>query len=224
MVVLSTLAGGYFTFFILATSWRAHSNYSSNVQSILSKIILPNCIWRPGEANATVRKAALLCLERLLNALSKQKAIEETGLSAGTDYNSDFDCCKMCHNVVAAIKGAINDDWAPGNREMACYVTSALLDCKQTNYFSNVDLTSFIDELSPELFKRLDDAEDDVRVAACNTISKMCSALPQAYRNNTKSIALAVKSLSVHANDSNLAVSEAAANALKSVAESNALV
>jgi hypothetical protein len=121
-------------------------------------ILLPAMAWSTGATSGKIRKAAIICFNRLLD----EKLIEPEKM-----YNS-FD------DIINRLKGVMDDDW---NNDL--------------RFASTITLRKFLlylkDEMHKddhfkyyaEMLKRLDDAQDQIRIECCKTLEVFFDILPE---------------------------------------------
>lgn len=111
-------------------------------------IILPTMQWSVGKPNVQIRKASIVCCIKLL----EQKLIEPEKL-----YPS-------FKNLVNTLKNCLDDDWQNDIRFASVVLCRHLLTylCPTSQF----DREDYI-HIYPELLKRLDDAQDGIRIETC---------------------------------------------------------
>jgi hypothetical protein len=104
---------------------------------ILKMILIPSIVWRAGNPNIKIRKAAIICLKKMID----NKLISPSRLR-----NSFKD-------VINVLKNCIDDDWASDLR-----FASVILIKRMIEYLAHVFEDEDYKEIYPELLKRLDDS------------------------------------------------------------------
>ena len=104
---------------------------------ILKLILIPSTVWKVGKPNIKIRKAAVICMMRLLD----HKLISEEKL-----YNSYKD-------IIKVIKNCIDDDWANDLRFASIILIKRLIE-----YLNELFDDEDYKDIYPELLKRLDDS------------------------------------------------------------------
>ena len=160
-------------------------------------LLIPNCAWRPGNANSKLRKAALVCLHSALQG----------GLIVGGE------ALEILITGLAILRSCLDDSWVPDNRFIGLEVVRMLLEiCNSPSLESNM-----FRDIYPELLKRLDDSQDVIRISACKALGcllvKVSSPLERQWLGKG-SMQYIAKGMLVHLDDSNEAVSGAVAEAL----------
>lgn len=100
-------------------------------------ILIPSTVWKVGKPNVKIRKAAVICMIRLLEF----KLIDKEKLYASFK------------DIMAVLKNCIDDDWANDLR-----FTSVVLIKKMIEYLHEIFDDEDYKEMYPELLKRLDDS------------------------------------------------------------------
>ncbi|XJO70408.1 hypothetical protein BDV3_000086 [Batrachochytrium dendrobatidis] len=217
------------------SSGRALSNDS---ETLLRGIIIPNSIWHTGRNSALLRMHAmsllLILLEPRLNSVQADEQ-ECVGFLNVSLLNTTLE-----RDLLPILISNIEDD------EIATRITS--LKVLSTLLDSDIDWNgSTLKKLYPELLKRLDDAQDKIRVqcaniwpvyfnSVCRWLAKMASSYPIDTTNKLTSIPGAdggvveialdtvhwqtmIKGLTIHLDDTNPDIQDAILNALKAGAQ-----
>ncbi|CAI5745306.1 unnamed protein product [Peronospora destructor] len=127
--------------------------------ALLQKAIIPNIVWRGGRMTAIIRKAAVACAYTCLSqGIADQSCLFETA-----------------PQMLPVLKASINDSDAK-TRQLVClalqYLFVALPVCLGEEP---------VHQLYSEILKRLDDSNDIVRKAACQTFSAFLKAAPKEH-------------------------------------------
>jgi len=123
---------------------------------MFAALLVPNLVWRSGRAAEHVRHAAMSCLAKLLPLAALTPAQLEGALE----------------ETVPIIYTATDDDNVE-TRRAGCAVLEAMLLKLGAPRLESERAR----KLYPELLKRLDDASDDVRHAACGPIRALFGAM-----------------------------------------------
>ncbi|KAF1335701.1 hypothetical protein FI667_g1163, partial [Globisporangium splendens] len=154
--------------------------------------IIPNIVWQGGRVAATIRKVAVACAYTLLRqGLADQACLFETA-----------------PKMLPVLKSSMDDSDAK-TRQLVClalqYLFVALPGCLGEEP---------VHRLYAEILKRLDDSNDTVRKAACQTFSTFLRAAPKEHFKGTI-IDYTLDCLFVHLDDSDPSIQEAVFNVIK---------
>ena len=146
-----------------SADWQCGKYIGAASSDIVRRCILPNLVWRVGRVEATVRKVALAVCFGLLKA-------------GGALPQSLFDVAGellplICSNL---------DDHETSPRLMACMSIAVILE-RLKGAFGDQALS----EMYPKLLKRLDDSNDQVRVAVCSTLEIFFQCAHKSCYNST---------------------------------------
>lgn len=114
---------------------------------ILKMILIPSTVWKVGKPNIKIRKAAVICMLRLLEF----KLIDQEKL-----YSAFKD-------IMTVLKNCIDDDWANDLR-----FTAVVLIKRMMEYMKQILIDEDYKDIYPELLKRLDDSQDSIRIETAN--------------------------------------------------------
>ncbi|KAG7393600.1 HEAT repeat-containing protein 2 [Phytophthora pseudosyringae] len=161
--------------------------------SLLQKAIIPNIVWRGGRVAATIRKVAVACAYTLLRqGIADQPCLFETAPQV----------------MLPVLKSSMDDSDAK-TRQLVClalqYLFVALPGCLGEEP---------VHQLYAEILKRLDDSNDTVRKAACQTFTTFLKAAPKEHFRGTI-IDYTLDCLFVHLDDSEPDIQEAVFEVLK---------
>lgn len=176
-----------------AASWGSLDDALREVTPALVRdVLVPNCVWRVGMVAATIRKVSLACIYTLFRRrLMSQEAAMLT-LEA----------------MLPVLKSCLGDDDF-ATRHASCLVAGsafALLPGALND--------EQVRELYPELVKRLDDSNDNVRIAVCDAYQAFARSAPvSAFRGAP--FEYTVDCLIVHLDDPAREIQSAALEALK---------
>lgn len=148
--------------------------------ALLEGILIPNCIWKPGQSNNKIRKGGMVCIHALL----KQHLVSPAALNAAFS------------DLLPILKSCLDDSWSPDNRMIACLVLSCLLGDLQAEISSEQ-----LREVYPEMLKRLDDSNDKIRTVVCEALSVFFKCLPPKWSRSLYEYIL--RTLFVHLDDPN---------------------
>ncbi|GLD91633.1 hypothetical protein PINS_up000166 [Pythium insidiosum] len=153
---------------------------------LLLKAIMPNIVWHGGRVAATIRKVAVACAYTLLRqGLADQPCLFEAA-----------------PQMLPVLKSCLDDGDAK-TRQLVClalqYLFVALPGCLGEEP---------VHQLYAEILKRLDDSNDIVRRAACQTFKTFLRAAPKSHFRGTI-IDYTLDCLFVHLDDADPTIQEA---------------
>jgi dynein assembly factor 5 len=148
--------------------------------AFLEAVLIPNCVWRPGQSNNKIRKGGMVCI----HAMMKQHLVSPTVLNAAFS------------DLLPILKSCLDDSWSPDNRMIACLVLACLLQEMQAEITAEQ-----LREVYPEMLKRLDDSNDKIRTVVCEALSVFFKCLPPKWSRTLYEYIL--RTLFVHLDDPN---------------------
>ncbi|KAL8274934.1 hypothetical protein Esti_001134 [Eimeria stiedai] len=216
---------------------------------VLEHILAPNLRWRPGEANAKIRKVSLLCVSQIIPTLSNDKssgchtpstqvneadeqpfedaqaAQETSGFSrerkdaehlstqaAPVEIDRGGEVAASIALLSPLLVCCIDDEWNVDVRALAVGVVRELFLDLRGCLGQHEALEQLATATAGPLQQRLDDARDDIRVAAAAALEALLLQRPQLLR---RPIATDVyKQLCLCLDDRNERLASAAAAAL----------
>jgi|TARA_B110000285_G_C14957246_1_gene529828 hypothetical protein len=141
-------------------------------------ILIPACVWRTGKPNVSVRKASVICIIKLLeNNLIDPKKFH-------TSFRTLFDALKNC----------LDDDWVNDIR----YASLILVKTMLTHSGKEFEHDDFV-LIYPELLKRLDDAQDQIRIETCGVLELFFNCIPDPWSGSLYEYT--VKTIFIHLDD-----------------------
>jgi len=153
---------------------REHSS------ALLEQLLIPNCIWKPGQSNNKIRKGGMVCIHALL----KQHLVPASVLNT------------VFSDLLPILKSCLDDSHSSDNRMIACLVLACLLTELQAEI--NADQ---LREVYPEMLRRLDDSNDKIRTVVCEALCVFFKCLPPKWSRNLYEYIL--RTLFVHLDDPN---------------------
>ncbi|XP_057202919.1 dynein axonemal assembly factor 5 isoform X2 [Triplophysa rosa] len=137
----------------------SQGRFGEYMEVVLQDLLLPNLVWHSGRCAAAVRTAALSCVLALLHgaALPAERVLS------------------VEESLRTQLISALEEDSRLA-RLLACRSLHSLL--KLTAHQLNTDS---LNEIYPELLKRVDDSSEDVRVEALKSLSTWFSSLGKNY-------------------------------------------
>jgi len=179
----------------LLSQKNLHSTIIFYGEIILRMIIFPSLSWKSGNPSQKIRKASIICLIKIMD----EGLIEPKKM-----YGNFKDCTQR-------IKGCLDDDWANDLR------WSSLIALRNFMVYVKDDLAQndFI-EFYAEILKRLDDAQDQIRLETCKTLEVMFDLLPEYWSSSL--YPYTIKAIFIHLDDPNHAIQMAITAVLKKAA------
>jgi len=164
--------------------------------ALVMDVLLPNAIWKPGQSNNKIRKGALLCIHSTYEAeILQAEDIVKT----------------IQPEILPILKSALDDSWAPDNRLVACMIISRILDnLLKANYAVPGDM---LRDIYPELLKRMDDSNDEIRKKVCETFTTFFKCLPPRWSDSLYEYI--IHALFIHLDDPNSQLQNAVYQALE---------
>lgn len=169
-----------------------HSTICYYSEIILKMILIPSIAWMVGKPNVQTRKAAIICTMRLI----EKKLIEPEKLQE--NFKSMFGYMKNC----------LDDDWQNDIRFASVVMLKHLLPYLKGTF----DYDDY-KELYVELLKRLDDAQDGIRIETCKVFELFFEQLPDPWSSSLYEYC--VKTIFIHLDDSNEKIQQAVVEVLK---------
>ncbi|EDV28055.1 uncharacterized protein TRIADDRAFT_53253 [Trichoplax adhaerens] len=142
-------------FFTLFSNLLVNANMTLNsegtfimyIEGVIADAIISNCVWKAGRAAAAMRTAAMSCLWALL----------QSGLATYEQLSDLLD------EILTKVKSCIDDD-NQSTRLISCKVLHKLLQICETKLDADA-----LHNLYPDLLKRLDDNNNEIRVVVGKT-------------------------------------------------------
>ena len=104
---------------------------------VLKMILIPATVWKVGSPNVKIRKAAVICMMRLV----------DNRIISTSRLHSNF------KDIINVLKGCLDDDWATDVRFTGVVFIRKIIEYLHDD-FEHEDFK----EVYPELLKRLDDS------------------------------------------------------------------
>jgi dynein assembly factor 5 len=147
--------------FLLQKELHSTIIYYSDI--ILKMILIPATVWRVGKPNVSVRKASVICMIKMLeNNLIDPKKFH-------TSFRTLFDALKNC----------LDDDWVNDIRYAALILVKNIIS-HSAEEFEHDDFNL----IYPELLKRLDDAQDQIRIETCKVLELFFNSVPNPWSSS----------------------------------------
>lgn len=164
--------------------------------AVLTRLIMPPLVWRVGKVAAAVRFQAMAALATLV----RRGLADESTLKAAVEGG-----------LLPLLHQCLDEDWYPDVRLAAALVEKSLLDVVGGSLGDDQRRTVYV-----ELLKRVDDSNNQVRIAACGALESFARSLDASYCDTNSGYLAA--GLLIHMDDGDTAVAEAAAAAMEALA------
>lgn len=192
--------------------WEAGASISQSTAVLMTRIFLPNLIWRVGRVEATIRKIALAGVYALLKAGAIPRDV----------------ILSVARDTLPVLVSHLDDtDVSP--RLMACLSLAVFFARLGAQGCVGVWDELGLKDIYPKFLARLDDSQDEVRMAACQLLSAfvvaVCGRVPanQAATRGSKlmsdtMVEYIVDQLFIHLDDMNQAMQERVFDVLLTIA------
>uniref|UniRef100_A0A7S3SDL0 Dynein axonemal assembly factor 5 HEAT-repeat domain-containing protein n=1 Tax=Emiliania huxleyi TaxID=2903 RepID=A0A7S3SDL0_EMIHU len=186
-----------------AEGFLAAPEWAEMGEHVLAAMLLPNAVWRAGKPAEHVRLASYSCVQKLLSADAISG--EQLGAHMG--------------GALPLLVAGLDDDNVE-SRRIACVILATALRRLGPSRVSHEQMR----QLYPELTKRLDDASDGVRVAACVPLVAMLEQVrysaswSEAHNFDRTNFGYFVNGLLVHLDDPDPEIQAAVAEVLERAA------
>ena len=186
------------------------------IETLLTRCVCENLVWRAGKTAAAVRYAAVIALGTMLSG------IESLGIESPDTSPPSTSPPSVARNALlraardgelfASVASAMEEEYFADTRFAACVVMGRMV------LAAGLALT---DEqrrfVYPELLKRMDDSRDEIRIAAAGGVRAFFRAAPKDY--DETNVGYLLKGFVVHMDDANVDVQEATCRACEVAAE-----
>lgn len=110
---------------------------------LMKMILIPSTVWKVGKPNIKIRKAAVICMIKLLEKqlIKKDKLLNHF------------------KELMGVLKSCLDDDWANDLRFTTVTFLKFLIE-----YLHEEFIGEHYMEIYPELLKRLDDSQEAIRI------------------------------------------------------------
>ncbi|XP_069558910.1 dynein axonemal assembly factor 5-like isoform X2 [Brachyistius frenatus] len=173
----------------------SQGHFRDESEKFLCDIVLPNLVWRAGRTAAAVRTSALSCLLALLHG--------------GAITPGQLLC--LDEKLSPQVLSALEED-SQMSRLLACRSLSAILGLIGTSLHHEALI-----KIYPELLKRLDDSNEEVRGVALQAVGLWLSSLPKNYNPElcTPHLQFLFQKLLLHLDDPDSSVQDQVLEILK---------
>lgn len=169
-----------------------HSTIIFYTEIVIKLILLPCTEWRAGMPIGKIRKASVICLIKLM----EQNLIEKEKLAP------------LLPELINKLKSPLDDDWAHDLRFAAVVLVNKVIE-----FFGTDMEREGFNEIYPELLKRLDDAQDGIRIEACKAFEVLFKFLPNPWSSSLYKYT--IKQIFIHVDDPNQAIQQAIVKVLE---------
>ncbi|XP_005100812.1 dynein assembly factor 5, axonemal [Aplysia californica] len=181
------------------TTLDSEHHFAEFAVTVLTDVILPNCVWSAGRTAGAIRTTAVSCLWALLQsgALTKEKMEP------------------VIESVITQVISLLEDD-NTSTRLLGCRVMTRIFDLMGSSL--SMDR---LHNMYPELLKRLDDSSDEIRLMMTKTLLAYLDCFEggydvSLYRAHLEAI---YRGLLVHLDDPEGKIQEAVLAVLKRASE-----
>jgi hypothetical protein len=166
---------------------------------LMRDVLCPNAIWRTGQANQRIRKGALVCMNLVL----------EAQLLSGKEVRS------IINDILPTLKNVLDDNWSPDNRLLGTLVLGGLLRAiSRDEAMPDLD-GELLRDVYPELLKRLDDSNDNIRQAVCKVLMVFFEILGSIPKWGDSLYQYITKQLFIHLDDPSIEMQTAMTEVLR---------
>ena len=169
---------------------------------LLAEVLLPPAVWQVGETAASIRFHAIV----VLGTFFRKKLVTASELASKILMDDAM-------QVLPTIHSCLEEDYYADTRLASCHTLEALLNVVGPKLTDDQKRLVY-----PELLKRLDDSNDQVRIQTCATLRAfVCSCLTPDYCDTNTGYLL--KGMLVHMDDTNPDVQEAVCSVAENLAK-----
>jgi len=177
----------------------------------MSRALLPNAVWRVGMVEATIRKLTVAAMLALLlhvgfpdSAVVNEQFVALQPVLTSCLDDDDTTTRRLACRVLTAILKSLNQ---------VCGGLAAEAGGRTASEIAHLSREQ-VNDLYPELLKRLDDSSDEIRVMACDMLVAFWSSAPASSFHST-CLAYAFDMLFVHLDDPQRKIQQAIHRALQ---------
>ena len=144
-----------------ASSPEFRASVDAHVPSLIMDVLRPNLTWRVGRVAGTIRKVSMFCFQSLLGT------VDASGFFAHAEsLTPEWVVSTLWPNFIPSLKSCL-DDHEPDTKRFTCgALERVFLLLKAPRSVSD----AAVQDIYPDLVKRLDDSNDNVRKSACATM------------------------------------------------------
>lgn len=179
-----------------SSDWECGAHISACCDHIIEKALIPNLVWRAGRVEGVARKVTLTATYGLLKAGA-------TGPQA---------LYKHAPHIVPLLASEIEDQDASA-RHLGCLCLSIIFERLKGGFGEQAVL-----DLYPRLLKRLDDSDDVIRMAVCDTFKVFMLCAPKEVYGGTM-LTYTLDQLFIHLDDPDPKIQKSIFDVLVHIAE-----
>jgi dynein assembly factor 5 len=175
-------------------------------RKFLEQVLLPPAVWQVGKTAASIRFHAIV----VLGTFFREKLLSSEELAAMLIDD------KL--QLLPTIHSCLEEDYYADTRLASCHTLESLLGVIGTRLTDDQKRVVY-----PELLKRLDDSNDQVRVQCCSTLEALVSCCLTSDYDDTNTGYL-LKGILIHMDDTNSSVQEAVCRVVERLAKVKPMV
>jgi hypothetical protein len=179
-----------------SADWECSTHISACCDVLIEKAFIPNLVWRAGRVEGVARKVTLTATYGLLKA----GAIGPQSLY------------KHAPHIVPLLASEIEDQDASA-RHLGCLCLAIIFERLKGGFGEQAVL-----DIYPRLLKRLDDSDDVIRVAVCDTFKSFMLCAPKEVYRGTM-ITYSLDQLFIHLDDPDPKIQKSIFDVLLHIAE-----
>ena len=179
-----------------SSDWECSAHISACCDMLVEKVFIPNLVWRAGRVESVARKVTLTATHGLLKA----GAVGPQSLY------------KHAPHVVPLLASEMEDSDA-SSRHLSCLCLSIVFERLRGGFGEQAIL-----DLYPRLLKRLDDSDDIIRMAVCDTFKPFMLCAPKEVYRGTM-ITYTLDQLFIHLDDPDPKIQKCIFDVLLHIAE-----
>lgn len=169
-----------------------HSTIIFYTEILIRLILMPSTEWRAGMPVGKIRKASVICLIKIM----ERKLIEKDKLAS------------LMPDLINHLKSPLDDDWLHDLRFASVVLLGKLMEFMG----GDMDHEGWIN-IYPELLKRLDDAQDGIRLETCKAFEIFFDNIPTEWSSSL--YPYTVKQIFIHIDDPNQQIQNAIVSVLQ---------
>mmetsp|Transcript_32280 Transcript_32280/g.60136 ORF Transcript_32280/g.60136 Transcript_32280/m.60136 type:complete len:1050 (+) Transcript_32280:61-3210(+) len=179
-----------------SSDWECSTHIQACCDTLIEKAFIPNLVWRAGRVEGVARKVTLTATYGLLKA----GAIGPQALY------------KHAPHIVPLLASEMEDQDASA-RHLGCLCLTIIFERLKGGFGDQA-----VQDLYPRLLKRLDDSDDTIRVAICDTFKSFMLCAPKEVYRGTM-ITYTLDQLFIHLDDPDPKIQKCIFDVLLHIAE-----